>query len=194
VSKYGNCPDYQNYHTGEGEYVSKMSFLDGLDLAWTFIKVVGPFILLAIVVQLIREIPYWIEEHRAKSAGVIQTDKMNGDMFEKWLAHQFKRAGYKVRVTPYSQDHGADLILTKQDSTKIAVQAKKLSKRRDRVGSKALGEIMRGQKFYNCQEAWVVTNQGFTQQAREEARKYGIHLMGRRDLVDYVEKLNLRKK
>lgn len=170
-----------------------------LSLDWApffepIIKIGLPLVILAILVEVVKNIPYWIFDFRARAAGLDKVDFMTGDQFEVWLAHQFKLAGFKVQRTPYQGDHGADLILTGNNGVKIAVQAKKLSKRKDRVGAQALGEVLRGKKFYDCDKAMVVTNQGYTQQAREEARKIGIYLMDREKLIDFVKKTRNKNK
>lgn len=154
-------------------------------MGW-FFAVVIPFVALGILVSAIRMIPTWIANHRTRLAGVDKVDSMSGDMFEIWLKHQFSKAGYTVKRTPYQGDHGADLILVKQDGTKIAIQAKQLGGRNARVGAKALGEVLRGKKYYNCDEAMMVTNRDYTQPAKDEARKIGIKLMGRKELVTFA--------
>ena len=164
-----------------------MSFqLDWTPFLGTLTKVFLLFLILAILIETIKSIPHWILESRARAAGIDKVDSMTGKDFEIWLAQQFKIAGYDVKRTPYQGDHGADLILSTNNGAKIAVQAKKLSKRKDRVGAKALGEVLRGKKYYNCDKAMVVTNQGYTQQARDEAKRIGIELFDREELVKFV--------
>jgi restriction system protein len=131
--------------------------------------------------------------YRSKVAGVDKVDSMTGKKFEIWLEHQFAKAGYKVKRTRYQKDHGADLIVTKPDGTKIAVQAKQSSKRNARAGAKTLGEVLRGKDYYNCDEAMMVTNRGYTQQAKDEARRIGIKLMSRKELIEFVEMPIARK-
>lgn len=165
-----------------------MSFSQFISGAGWFLVIVIPFVFLALLMGAIKTIPTWIMNYRAKTAGVDQVDSMSGKMFEVWLEHQFNKAGYTVRRTQYQRDHGADLIVTSLNGTKFAVQAKQLSKRKNRVGAKALGEVLRGKKYYKCDEAIMVTNQDYTQQAKDEARKIGIKLMGRKELIEFVEK------
>lgn len=145
---------------------------------------------LALVLEVLKCIPEWIAAERARRVGVADTDRMSGDQFEKWLEYQFRRAGYSVRRTPYQGDHGADLILTSPQGVKIAVQAKQLSNKRGRVGAKALGEVMRGQKYYGCHQAWLITNRSFTDQAKFEARRLGITLIDRQGLIDFVNRVD----
>lgn len=171
-----------------------MFSLDWVAFFGLFAKVVLPFLALAIMVELVKSIPRWILESRARAAGIDKVDSMTGKDFEIWLAHQFKTTGYDVRRTPYQGDHGADLIIISPKGTRIAIQAKKLSKRKDRVGAKALGEVLRGKKYYNCDGAMMVTNQGYTQQARDEAKRIGIVLYDRNNLITFVEKIKRKNK
>lgn len=171
--------------------------LDGWSMAWDVIMTSFQVIsrlwwvfALALLLGIIKAIPDLIMNSRARKAGVDKVDSMDGKFFEIWLAHQFRRAGYTVKRTRYQKDHGVDLILTTPKGTKIAIQAKKLGQRKGRVGAKALGEVIRGQKYYNCDKAMMVTNQGYTEQAREEARKIGIELVDRENLIAFVNKIN----
>lgn len=149
---------------------------------------------LALLGYVLNALPKWIQNYQARAAGFDKVDKMNGEAFEIWLARQFMKAGYDVKRTPYQKDHGADLIMTTPEGTKIAVQAKKLSKRKDRVGAKVLGEALRGKDYYNCYKAMVVTNQGYTEQALSEARRFGIELIDRERLIEFVNKINSKSK
>lgn len=157
-------------------------------------KMIWPYLLIGLLLSALPNMPRWYWNHRAKTAGVDKVDSMKGEEFEIWLERQFKKAGYGVKRTPYQGDHGADLIATNTEGTKIAVQAKKLRKRKDRVGAKALGEVLRGKKYYKCDKAMMVTNQGYTQQARDEARKFGIELIDRKKLIEFTEKVNSKPK
>lgn len=162
-----------------------------LDLFKTWgllLKILLPLLLLGLLYRIILNVPTWVMNFRAKTAGVDKIDSMSGKMFEIWLEHQFSKAGYSVRRTQYQGDHGADLIVTSLNGTKFAVQAKQLSKRRNRVGAKALGEVLRGKKYYKCDEALIITNQEYTQQAKDEARKIGIELMSRKELIEFAMK------
>lgn len=44
--------------------------------------------------------------------------------------------------------------------------------------------------IYDCQEAWVVTNSGFSEQAREGAKRLGIKLWDRDVLIEQMSKVN----
>lgn len=167
---------------------------DVIKSTFLVLKLLWPYLLAALLLSALPNMPrlYW--RYRAKNAGVDKVDSMSGEQFEIWLGTQFKKDGYDVKRTPYQGDHGADLIVTDPKGTRIAVQAKQLSKRKDRVGAKALGEVLRGKKYYKCDEAMMVTNQGYTQQAIHEARRIGIELIDRKKLIEFAEKVNSKPK
>lgn len=104
-------------------------------------------------------------------------DKMTGEEFERFLMSLFKRMGYKVKGTPITNDYGADLILTKENKT--VIQAKRY---KNNVGIRAVQEVISAREFYKADEAWVVTNNYFTPQARNLAHKTGVKLVDRKDL------------
>lgn len=78
--------------------------------------------------------------------------------FEEKLARMYRHLGYRVERTQASNDHGADLLLSKHGKT-IAVQAKSYAKP---VGNKAVQEAFAAQAYYGTRAAWVVTDSTFT--------------------------------
>ena len=96
-----------------------------------------------------------------------------GAQFERSLARMFRRLGYSVRMVGGSNDRGADLILTKH-RRKIAVQAKHYAKP---VGNAAVQEVFAAKAYYQCTDAWVVTNADFMAAAVEQARPCGVRLV-----------------
>ncbi|RDV80745.1 restriction endonuclease [Ammonifex thiophilus] len=167
-------------------------FWEGMKGFFAVLLAIGlPLLFLVLLVEGIRSLPGWLLELRARRAGLYEVDAMSGHEFEVWLEELFRRLGYHVRRVGGGGDGGADLILTGPDGKRIAVQAKKL--RSGRVGVAAVSEVLRGQKIYNCTEAWVVTNRGFTEQALEQAPKCGVKLLDRKDLVRLSEAVRLHR-
>lgn len=125
---------------------------------------------------------------RARLTGVEATDNMTGLGFERWLRVKFEQMGYpKVVLLRYSKDKGADLLITTTSGQKIAVQAKKSST--SNIGVRAIGEVMRAMKYYDCDLGIVVTNQYFTNDALEEIKHYkDIVLWDRTTLIQKIEK------
>ncbi len=117
---------------------------------------------------------------RLARSGIAQVDKMDGRTFEEFLVTVFRRLGYRAELTPYTGDFGADLVVTRA-GVRQAVQAKRSSRA---VGVKAVQEVATARRYYNCQEALVVTNRGFTVAAQRLARANDVGLWDRRVLAD----------
>lgn len=133
------------------------------------------------------EVKEAIFRHKARVTGVDATDTMKGREFEKWLAVKFEKMGYWVDLKPGIKDKGADLILRTKSGERICVQAKKSAKQN--IGVAALGDLVRGMRYYQTPKGIVVTNQYFTKEMKEEASYYpDIELWDRKRLVDELAK------
>lgn len=104
---------------------------------------------------------------------------MSGTEFEELLAAHFRKAGYKVSLTPASNDYGADLVL-KSKREVIVVQAKRY---KGKVSNSAIQEIVAAIPYYNATSAMVVTNSFFTKNAKILADANQVVLWDRNDLV-----------
>ena len=105
-------------------------------------------------------------------------DKLSGRAFEKYLKVQFAHLGYRVKLTEYSHDYGADLVVKKRGE-KIVVQAKRYEKN---VGISAIQEVVGAIAYYDADRAMVVTNRGFTKSAYNLARQNEVELWGRKEI------------
>lgn len=98
---------------------------------------------------------------------------MNGHDFEKYCAHLLSLNGFSsISVTKDSGDQGIDIIAHKGD-IKYGIQCKLYS---SHVGNSAVQEAYSGKDFYKCQIGAVLTNNDFTESARELANSLGILL------------------
>ena len=112
-------------------------------------------------------------------------DKMDGIEFEDFTAKLLKKHGFKkVETTPASNDYGID-VLAEKDKVRYAFQCKNYS---DTVGSKAIQEVYSGKNYYNCHVGVVVTNNYFTNQAINLAKKNDVLLWDRNKLISLIEK------
>ncbi|MFI3325988.1 MAG: restriction endonuclease [Clostridia bacterium] len=109
-----------------------------------------------------------------------EIDKMTGLEFEELLSEFFKSQGYKVSLTKQSNDYGADLILQKNKS-KIIVQAKRY---KNKVGNKAIQEVVASLKIYNATKGMVITNSFYTKNAVNLANANNIILWDRNKLTE----------
>lgn len=125
-------------------------------------------------------------KRRYVKSGIRDIDYMDGFQFEEYLAYMFRANDYKVQITPERKDFGADLIL-KQSGKKIAVQAKR---HKAKIGIKAVQEIVAAKHYYKADEAWVITNNYFTNSAKELAGSNDVRLLNRSNLIELMNKLN----
>lgn len=110
-----------------------------------------------------------------------QYDYMTGEDFEVFIAQILGKIGfYNIQLTKGSGDQGVD-ILAEKDNIKYAFQCKRYDKS---VGNKAVQEVFAGKFFYHCHVAVVVTNNYFTQSAKDLAHENGVVLWDR----DYIQK------
>lgn len=114
-------------------------------------------------------------------SGILAIDKMTGSGFETRLTILFRKLGYSVKeVGNQKGDYGVDLILEK-DGVKTAVQAK--CYKRSLVGESAVREVYTGKRYYQCIDAWVVTNSHYSRLAVNLARANNVQLISRNQLI-----------
>jgi restriction system protein len=103
-------------------------------------------------------------------------DSMDGHTFEYFCANLLKNNGFiNVTVTPGSGDHGVD-ILAEKDGISYAIQCKCYS---SNINNAAVQQANAGKCIYKKDIAVVLTNQYFTNQAKEEAKILGVKLWDR---------------
>lgn len=103
-------------------------------------------------------------------------DHMNGFEFEDYISKLLFEIGYiNISVTKRSNDFGVDIICEKDD-IKYAIQCKNYS---HKLNNSSIQEVATGKNYYNCQVGVVVTNNYFTDNAKELAEKNGILLWDR---------------
>lgn len=112
-----------------------------------------------------------------------EIDRMDGKTFEKYLAALFKSKDYSAELTKASGDYGVDVILHSSSESKIIIQAKCYS---NKVPISAIQEISAARSYYGTNNAWVITNNYFTQPAINLARSNGIKLIDRKALAELI--------
>ena len=122
------------------------------------------------------------EKNEIVRTGIKEIDVMNGREFENYLGALFEAMGYEVEMTPASGDYGADLLI-ETDEKCIVVQAKRYSKA---VGISSIQEVFSAKMYYQADEAWVVTNHSFSKNARELAKRSGVKLFAREELIQLM--------
>jgi restriction system protein len=99
--------------------------------------------------------------------------------FEALCAEVLASAGWEAAVTKGSGDNGID-IKAKKNGTYAVFQCKKYN---SPVGMKAVQEILAGKVFEEADIAYVVSNAGFTDQAKMFASATGVSLLHYTELV-----------
>ncbi|MCM1361548.1 MAG: restriction endonuclease [Clostridiales bacterium] len=112
-------------------------------------------------------------------------DLMTGFEFENFIELLFSKMGYSSYVTKKSGDQGIDVIAVK-DNIKIGIQTKCYS---FTVGNSAIQEAVAGKSFYNCTKVIVITNNFFTNAAKELARSNNVILWDREMLKEKIKEL-----
>lgn len=120
------------------------------------------------------------KKQRMLNASLARIDRMSGVKFEEYLMYQFRKKGYRVKLTPVTGDFGADLILRRYHKRYI-VQAKRYQ---GSVGIKAVQEVIGAKEYYGIDHGMVVTNSYFTKAAKELANASGIELWGRNEIIE----------
>ncbi|OKL36609.1 restriction endonuclease [Domibacillus mangrovi] len=162
--------------------LSFILFLLAFQYPWIAVTVVS-----IVMAAFVLYIYLWSITDRLKNKRVLQSsmreiDNMSGGDFEHYLSVLFEDIGYEVELTPASGDYGADLLL-KKDHNYIAVQAKRYSKT---VGIASVQQVFSAKTYYSANEAWVVTNNTFTKNACDLAKKSGVKLVDREHLIRFM--------
>ena len=111
-------------------------------------------------------------------------DLMEGRDFEFFCADLLEKRGFlDVEVTKGSGDNGVD-ILAEKDGVTYAIQCKRYD---EPVGVKAVQEAYAGRDYYDRMVGVVMTNQYFTKNAVDMARKLKIMLWDRGYLEEMLE-------
>lgn len=122
------------------------------------------------------------EVRRRPDASMAAIDAMTGTEFEDYVAARLRRAGWEVTFTSVTGDYGVDLIAEK-DGKSVAIQCKRHG---NTVGVAAVQQVVSGARHHGCTKSIVVSNQEFTQAAKQLAFTHGCQLIGRKALQAWV--------
>lgn len=122
----------------------------------------------------------YLEQDRIKNSGINHIDKMSTESFTTFMYGFFHDKG--IEVTLAHEDigyYGAELILTKEDfrvSVHLVISTKPIE-------IKHIKEAHRSKRYYQCQNAVIISNQEYTPAVRDYAISYGVVLWGRERLI-----------
>ncbi|ADI75112.1 restriction endonuclease (plasmid) [Methanohalobium evestigatum Z-7303] len=112
-------------------------------------------------------------------------DKLTPKELEQAVCKIYRDKGYYASRTKKTndKDQGADVILTKLGSKRIAVQVKQSS---SKVGNSAVQEVVASMRYYLCNSAMVVTNNYYTSEAVDLAKANDVKLINREELRNLI--------
>ena len=117
----------------------------------------------------------------------LDVDSLSAIEFEHYCAKTLRNSGWDARVTQSSGDQGIDVIANHGD-IKVVFQCKKYSQP---VGNAAVQEIIAGKHFEQADIAAVVSNNSYTQSAKQLASVAGVHLLHYSELEQFAEKIGI---
>jgi len=126
-----------------------------------------------------------VEQRRERRlAGTRDIRALTPSDFEEYVAILFEKAGYQVRRTGGSGDHGVDLVV-KREGTRSIVQCKRYE---EAIGPSTIREFVGAMTNAGMQDGFLVTTSGFTAGAEREARRapYKIDLVDGKRLVHWA--------
>lgn len=156
-------------------------------------NVVAIIAAIIILLWLNHEFFKWIRLKSKKSPrapmvySLAMIDQMDGYQFERCMLDIYKRLGYSVEHTPLSGDQGADLIITSNEGIRTAVQCKRYS---NKISNKAVQEVVASKAIHRCTSGLVVTNNYFTDSARQLANANHIGLVDRTGLQKMIYEIS----
>ncbi len=152
------------------------------------IILLSPFLILrAIAISVKKRKIDKLNAQKVAIFNISQVDLLSGIEFEELLLEIFKTLGYSASLTKTTGDFGADLIIEKKGK-RYAVQAKCYTKT---VGAHAVQEVIGAKQHYRASDAIVVTNNYFSNEARQIAAENDIVLLDRNFFINILPKTNV---
>ena len=110
-------------------------------------------------------------------------DTMSGQEFERYCANLLIAYGFQnIVVTKGSGDQGVDII-GNYGKQKYAIQCKRHS---HKLGNSPVQEVAAGKNYYKCDKSLVITNNYFTDSARQLAKANDVILWDRNSLSHLI--------
>ena len=138
--------------------------------------------------------PTQIEKDSSPSLTTEDIDRLEPRSFEVFVAALFEKQGYRVGLTPYSGDKGADVIAHSHqgEMSDLLIQVKQ-RKEGGKPGSEAVNEIVAAKSFYEEKydtpfQPMVITNRKFTKEARQFSRANQVQMHERKWLMQNLKK------
>jgi restriction system protein len=101
---------------------------------------------------------------------------MNPREYEEYVGKYYEKQGYKITLTPYSNDYGIDIIAVKDGRNK-AVQAKMYGGTSSKVNRAMIFQLHGAMMNAKCDSAALVTNGRVLDNAMNAAQELGIEII-----------------
>jgi HJR/Mrr/RecB family endonuclease len=125
-------------------------------------------------------------ENTSKPLSIAEIDRFHPNLFEASIAALYKKQGFEIYLTPYSNDKGADLVVLKNGENYLI----QIKQSRSIVSNDAIQEICTAKKYYEnkFRENFglvAITNNDFSPSAMLLAKANSVILKNRAQL-DYM--------
>ena len=119
-------------------------------------------------------------ESKSKPLTLLDIDRLNPNLFEASIAALYKKQGFEIYLTPYSNDKGVDVVVLKNGENYL-IQVKQT---KSLVGNEAIQEICTAKKYYENKfneqfNLMTVTNNDYSSSAKILATTNDIQLFNR---------------
>ncbi len=101
---------------------------------------------------------------------------MNPRQFEELVCDHFRKMGYRVEITPYSNDYGVDAFAY-NEKQKIAIQAKMYGNSTRKVNRQMIMELHGVTSYFDCTKAILATDGILMPDAITVAEKLGVEVL-----------------
>jgi len=98
------------------------------------------------------------------------------EQYEKYVAEYFKKNGYQVKLTSFTNDYGVDIFATK-NSLMYAIQVKMFGNTARKINRKMVMELQGAKDYFDCDYAVFVTDGEILRDAKEVSEKLGIDIV-----------------
>jgi HJR/Mrr/RecB family endonuclease len=126
-------------------------------------------------------------ECKSKSLSLLDIDRLNPNLFEASIAALYKKQGFEIYLTPYSNDKGVDVVVLKNGEN-FLIQVKQT---KSLVGNDAIQEICTAKNYYESKfnekfNLLTVTNNDYSSSAKILAKSNDIQLFNRNHLENLI--------
>lgn len=126
-------------------------------------------------------------ESKSNNLSLTDIDRLNPNLFEASIAALYKKQGFNIYLTPYSNDKGVDIVVLK-DGENYLIQAKQT---KSLVGNEAIQEISAAKNYYQNYfkedfKLLTITNNDYSSSAIILGKSNNVQMLNRINLEDMI--------